>query len=101
MNLTARIICATIILTASAHCADPITTKPAFQVLQSEAGRYSFGQVSDWPADKYMLDTQTGRIWQMITYENGSKELRPVLYQNGEALSMTPREYTNLPPDKK
>lgn len=46
-------------------------------VLSSANGRYVFGQVSQARRDQYMLDTQTGRLWQMVqsTYkrEDGSQ----------------------------
>jgi hypothetical protein len=99
-HITAMICCA-MICAASAFCADPITTKPAFQTLQSQGGRYAFGQVSDWNSDKYMLDTQTGKLWVMVTFENGAKELRPVVYQFGESLCISPPDYSTPPPSVK
>jgi hypothetical protein len=100
MKYLTAIICSAAICSA-ALAADPITTKPAFQVLQSEAGRYAFGQVSDWNSDKYMLDTQTGKLWVMVTFDNGAKELRPVFYQFGESLCISPPDYSTPPPSIK
>jgi len=34
--------------------------------LSSENGRYAFGQISDYQKDKFMLDTKTGRLWQLV-----------------------------------
>lgn len=46
-------------------------------VLSSANGRYVFGQVRHARRDQYMLDTQTGRLWQIVqsTYkkEDGSQ----------------------------
>lgn len=46
-------------------------------VLSSPGGRYVFGQISQARRDQYMLDTQTGRLWQIVqsTYkrEDGSE----------------------------
>jgi hypothetical protein len=36
-------------------------------VLSSQGGRYVFGQISPMRRDQYMLDTQTGRLWQIVT----------------------------------
>lgn len=35
-------------------------------VLSSANGRYVFGQVSVARRDQFMLDTQTGRLWQIV-----------------------------------
>jgi hypothetical protein len=60
------------------------------QALSSATGRFVFGQISESGKDKYMLDTQTGRLWEVISYcEDMSKRetcqaavLRPVLYES-------------------
>lgn len=33
--------------------------------LSSASGRYVFGQINHLARDQYMLDTQTGRLWQL------------------------------------
>ena len=38
---------------------------PKQQVLLSQSGRFVFGQISDSSKDKFMLDTFTGRLWQI------------------------------------
>lgn len=35
-------------------------------VLSAAGGRYVFGQISPYSRDQYMLDTQTGRLWQIV-----------------------------------
>jgi len=51
-----------------AVCASAAAQSPAGTpgtVLSAPGGRYVFGQVSSGRIDQYMLDTQTGRIWQL------------------------------------
>lgn len=53
--------------TSSAFAADPIKVAPPQQkTISSQGGRFVFGQVSDFRSDQYMLDTQTGRLWQIV-----------------------------------
>lgn len=49
-------------LSASAQ----LTSSPSGSVLSAPGGRYVFGQVSEYQRDKFLLDTQTGRLWQMV-----------------------------------
>ncbi|MHB8916205.1 MAG: hypothetical protein ACYC4K_10390 [Thiobacillus sp.] len=44
------------------------------KTLGSANGRFVFGQISDFRSDQYMIDTQTGRLWQIVerTDEKGS-----------------------------
>jgi hypothetical protein len=44
------------------------------KTLGSTNGRFVFGQISDFRSDQYMLDTQTGCLWQIVeqTDEKGS-----------------------------
>lgn len=46
------------LLSATCH-AEPGT------VLATAGGRYVFGQISSARLDQYMLDTQTGKVWQV------------------------------------
>lgn len=39
--------------------------KKAPRALSSESGRYVLGQISDSKIDQYLLDTKTGRVWQI------------------------------------
>ena len=36
------------------------------KTLSTTNGRFVFGQISDFRSDQYMLDTQTGRLWQIV-----------------------------------
>lgn len=61
------------------------------QVLSSENGRFVFGQISSSDKDKFMLDTQTGRLWRISENSKAGMYLKPVKYQNSK------EEYTELP----
>lgn len=68
--------------------------------LSAPGGRFVFGQISSYRRDQFMLDTQTGRLWQMVcsrTDETDPKKpclttvLEPVSYTNqAGSLSQTP-----------
>lgn len=45
------------------------------RALGVQGGRFIFGQISDFREDQYLLDTQTGRMWQM-TISGTNKEQR-------------------------
>ena len=47
-------------------------------VLSSEGGRYVFGQISDMARDQFMLDTKTGRLWQVVVDQKENISLSPV-----------------------
>lgn len=68
MNLTRfAITVAAFAFSACASAADAVkVTPPQQKVLASSNGRYVFGQVSEYRRDQYMLDTQTGRLWQIV-----------------------------------
>lgn len=51
-------------------------------VLSSNSGRYVYGQLSSMRADQYLLDTKTGRLWNMVADKDGNTKLQPVLIEN-------------------
>jgi len=69
------------------------------KTLSSSLGRYVYGQVSDFRADQFMLDTQTGKLWHRVCMplpgsstpaselgdfcQNGMTALEPVPYDDG------------------
>lgn len=68
-----------ITLTAIANAADPVEVKPPPQkTLSSQSGRFVFGQISDFRSDQFLLDTQSGRLWQIVVDEKGNKKLQAV-----------------------
>jgi hypothetical protein len=59
--------------------AEPMKTVASAQkVLSSENGRFVLGQLSDVRADRFLLDTQTGRVWQLVNYTPMDKDGKPV-----------------------
>lgn len=42
------------------------TTSAPGSVLSTQGGRYVFGQISEYRRDQYLLDSQSGRVWQVI-----------------------------------
>lgn len=97
---------ATLVFSACASAAEAVKVtppQPQQKVLSSSNGRYVFGQISEYRRDQYMLDTQTGRLWQIVTRKgtnpDGSEAsgegfliLEPVAYSdiNGK-LDLVPR----------
>lgn len=79
----------------------------AQKILSSSLGRYVYGQVSDFRADQFMLDTETGKLWRAICMplpgsstpaselgnfcQNGMTVLEPVPYDHG------PKGFSPLP----
>jgi hypothetical protein len=81
---------------AQEKAAAPTTVAP--KVLQTEGGRFVFGQVSDWRADQFMLDTKTGRLWQVVMRTDDKGEqigrgLQAIPYINpiDERISVEPK----------
>lgn len=84
-------------------------TKPQPNVLTSGDARFVFGQVSEYTSHQFMLDTKTGRLWQLSKYvptkadgtpdrENAVDVLNPVPYYEGQGrFGSTPYA---LPPTK-
>ena len=62
-----------------AFAAEAVAVKPTQQkVLSAPNGRFIFGQVSDFRSDQYLLDTQTGRLWQIVTDKENRAKLQAV-----------------------
>lgn len=49
-------------------------------ILSAPGGRFAFGQISPMRKDQYMLDTATGRLWEVTEDANGVRSLNPVHY---------------------
>jgi len=73
------LICVTLLFIPIFGLAQPVEVKPPQnKVLSSPNGRYVFGQISDFRADQFLLDTQTGRLWQIVIDKEQNKKLQPV-----------------------
>lgn len=70
-----------LVLASLAVAADALAqTRNQPAVLGGE-GRYVFGQINEYNADQYMIDTQTGRLWRLVdTVDGGASVLEPVPY---------------------
>ena len=84
-----------LLLSVSATAQEPVKVQPPAQkVLSSSSGRFVFGQISDFRRDQFLLDTQTGRLWQMVSSgegENARLVLQPVRFVGADG------EYTLAP----
>lgn len=75
------VITGLLVLCSSAFATEPVAVKPPQQkVLATPSGRYVFGQISDFRRDQFLLDTQTGRLWQVVVDDKENKKLQPVLF---------------------
>ena len=55
----------------------------AAKTLSSTAGQYVLGQISMARADQYLLDTKSGRLWQLAVDSSNCMVLQPVLFVVG------------------
>ena len=70
------------LLVPSLAAGEPVkVVPPQNKILSSGAGRYVFGQISDYARHQFMLDTQTGRLWQIVVDKEKVVSLDPVKYQ--------------------
>lgn len=65
---------------------------PVNPMLGSPGGRFVFGQISDARRDQFMVDTQTGRLWQVVcvdskaegtSFQCNKTALAPIFYAYG------------------
>jgi hypothetical protein len=52
----------------------PILAHGEGKVLSQPNGRFAFGQISDARRDQFMLDTATGRLWQVVCAKVDNKK---------------------------
>jgi hypothetical protein len=75
---------------------------PEYKVLCSATGRYVFGQISGSSKDQFMLDTQTGRLWQIAESGEIGIYLRTVPYRDAEGTcSPLPESVSGCVPKEK
>ena len=68
--------------------------------LSSASGRFVFGQVSRSSKDKFMLDTHTGRLWQIAESGDIGLYLREVPYRVDKEYSPLPKALSESAPDQ-
>ena len=69
-----RVLCIAICAVATIGHVHAQTT--TFSALSASGGRYVFGQISEYRRDQLMLDTQTGRLWQMACFQKDPTDLK-------------------------
>lgn len=92
-----RILVAAMVLVAAGAWGQS-SPREAGSVLASPGGRYVFGQISPARRDQYMLDTQTGRLWQIVqtTYKkedgtDGTFEMLQTISYDQKGIFTTPQ----------
>jgi hypothetical protein len=69
---------------------------PQNKVLGNSSGRFVFGQISDFRSDQFLLDTQTGRLWQIVVDDKKSKSLQIVPFNHVDgSVSIVPEDIQN------
>ncbi len=74
------IICITFFCVSFVFAENDAIKSPQQKIMSSPNGRYVFSQVSEFARHQYMLDTQTGRLWQIVHDEKDNNKLQPVPY---------------------
>ncbi|MCK9488590.1 MAG: hypothetical protein M0Q42_04175 [Xanthomonadales bacterium] len=70
-----------LLLASVAVAADALAQSRNQPAVLAGEGRYVFGQVNEYNADQYMLDTQSGRLWRLVdTGDGGASVLEAVPY---------------------
>jgi hypothetical protein len=69
--------------------------------LSSASGRFVFGQVSPSSKDKFMLDTLTGRLWQIAESGDVGLYLREVPYRVEKEYIPIPKSLPETDPDQR
>jgi hypothetical protein len=89
-----RILALFLIMALPAMAADLKENPGEDKVLATPGGRFVFGQISAFRKDQYMLDTQTGRLWQMVADEKGRQALNSIPYEtiSGSVLLEAPSQ---------
>jgi len=77
--------------------AEPVEViPPQNKVLGTNNGRFVFGQISNMRKDQYMLNTQTGRLWQIVQSKDKSIILQIVPYNHVDgSVSVVPEDIQN------
>lgn len=61
-----------LVFSCTAYAGPVEVIPPQNKVLGTSSGRFIFGQISEMRRDQFMLDTQTGRLWQRVESKDGS-----------------------------
>ena len=81
MAMNRAISCMLLVLAPAWLAADASAQSRNQPAVLGGQGRYVFGQINEFNADQYMLDTQTGRLWRLVdTADGNASVLEPVPY---------------------
>lgn len=96
MKMMVIMVAILIAFTCSAYAETVEVMPPQNKILGSSNGRYVFGQISSKRQDQYMLDTQTGRLWQIVQSKDESISLQIVPYGHIDgSVSVVPEDIQN------
>lgn len=85
-----QLLTSLVLLAAAGSVAAQASNRPN---TLSGPGRYVFGQINEFAADQYLLDTLTGRLWRLVdTVDGNSSVLEPVpfLLPDGRSQMLPP-----------
>ena len=94
--LTSAFILSTLFLSVNV-LAEPVEViPPQYKILGTSSGRFVFGQVSQYRRDQFLLDTQTGRLWQIVQDEKKRQSLQIVPFNHVDgSVSVVPEDVQN------
>jgi len=95
MNLSRPLVTASVLVATALPFGSTADAQSSNQpAVLGGNGRFVFGQINEYNADQYMLDTATGRLWRLVdTADGNSSVLEMVPYALPEGRSQP------LPPD--
>lgn len=89
--LNALVVSSLSCLSGLAVAAEPVKVSPVgSKMLAAENGRFVFGQISDYREDRFMLDTKTGRLYQLVVSRQRDAGGKVIAGSEVEYLSLVP-----------
>lgn len=75
-----RILAVLVMVAVASTCYAVEKNRSSVSIQQKDPinGRYVFMQLSDMRRDQYMLDTQTGRLWNIVNQNLSTKSNEPI-----------------------
>lgn len=72
---------AALFLTAALSAHSAAQADKARQTLSADGGRFVLGQIGEYANSQYLLDTRTGRVWEIINVTDEGKRTGTALRQ--------------------
>lgn len=91
-----------VVMALSATAGNAIAQSSNKPATLGGSGRYVFGQINEYNADQYMLDTATGRLWRLVDTADGTGsvlELVPYALPDGNTQPTPPDAEAFRTPD--